>query len=303
MKKTDFLFKSYLLIPLLFILITFSCGMPDSDKTKTESKADLIEIEEALDEDMAAPQRSKDYTEAEKSENVAGNKGIIEDPQNIEPKIIKTAEIRFEVDNYEKADKQIRKISSHYNAVIMNENERTTNLELSNNMTIKIEPDRFEKFVDTLTSIGKFLHYKNINAKDVTEEFVDLQARLKTKKEVESRFKEILQKAKTIHEILEVENEIRTIREEIESVEGRLKYLSHQVSLSTVELSYYERLEYISKPRDSFFAKVGKAIAQGWYGLLQFFIIILYLWPLWLITGIVLYVILRWVKRRKNKKK
>ena len=79
-----------------------------------------------------------------------------------------------------------------------------------------------------------------IYVKDVTEEYTDVVIRLKNKKEAEKRFLEILKQTKTIKEILDVEEHLREIREEIESKEGRLKFLNDQVSYSTINLSIYQ---------------------------------------------------------------
>ena len=70
---------------------------------------------------------------------------------------------------------------------------------------------------------------KNVSVQDVTEEYLDIEARLKTKKEVEARYIEILKsKTKTVEDVLKAEEQIRIIREEIEAREGRLNYLKNQ---------------------------------------------------------------------------
>src|SRR5690606_18336536 len=90
--------------------------------------------------------------------------------------------------------------------------------------------------------------YIKVNAQDVTEEYYDLETRLKTKKEVEARYIEILKsKAKTVEEILIAEDKIRYLREEIEAVEGRLRLLKNKVGLSTIQIEIYQDAYFVKE--------------------------------------------------------
>jgi hypothetical protein len=89
---------------------------------------------------------------------------------------------------------------------------------------------------------------------------------------------------------------MEVIREDIEAAEGRLKYLSNQVGYSTINITYYEH----KVSGFNFGGKVGEALKNGSTGFLWFIIIMIQLWPLWLVTGIVAWVILKAVKRRRK---
>ena len=126
---------------------------------------------------------------------------------------------------------------------------------------------------------------KRTSAVDVGEEYYDLMTRIKTKKEVEKRYIEILRKANKITDILAVEDQIRVIREEIESKEGRLRFLKDRISLSTISLYVHQELEYdaplVDKP--TFWGKVAKAAFTGWNMILSFLLFLIYIWPIVLI--------------------
>ena len=80
--------------------------------------------------------------------------------------------------------------------------------------------------MDSINNSVEFIDYENITTKDVTEEYIDLESRLNTKLEVKQRYESILRKqAKTVKDILATEEKLQIIQEEIESVQGRLKYL------------------------------------------------------------------------------
>jgi hypothetical protein len=130
--------------------------------------------------------------------------------------LIKKASLRFEVKDYLKARKRIGEIVEQTNAYISSERETKTDYQLSNQIQIRVLASGFGTLIDSLTGQAKNLDEKNITAEDVTEEFVDVRARLNANREVEKRYLEILQKAKNVKEILEVEQKLGEIREQIE---------------------------------------------------------------------------------------
>jgi hypothetical protein len=90
------------------------------------------------------------------------------------------------------------------------------------------------------------------------------------------------------------------LEEEIESVEGRLKYLSNQIDLSTLDLTLLEKKDFVYKPdrKINFLERLKESVSAGWFGFLDFALYILTLWPFWLILfGIWLL----WKKLRKKK--
>ena len=138
-----------------------------------------------------------------------------------------------------------------------------------------------------------FTNFKRINSKDVTEEFVDIQSRLNTKKEVRDKYVELLRnKAKTVEEVLKAEEAIRHLQEEIEAREGRLRYLSNQTSLSTINLNLYQKVEYqkVEKPYEfTFFKKLKKGFVNGWEIVVGFILLMVNFWPLLLLGGFLYY--------------
>jgi hypothetical protein len=222
--------------------------------------------------------------------------------EKIPAKIIKTAEISMQVKDIKEGRKAILAIVQQGNAYIASENEATNSYSMTNDMTIRLKPEGFESIVSKLLDISIYTDYNRITSQDVTADYVDTEARLKSRRDVEARYTEILQKATTISDIMAVEEKLSQIREEIEAAEGKLKYMNDQVGYSTINLHFYEKLDYQPEPESGFFYKLGKAFSGGWQGLQVFFIAIIYLWPLWLITTVVIYCITKLIKRGKKKK-
>jgi Flp pilus assembly protein TadB len=169
-------------------------------------------------------------------------------------------------------------------------------------MVIRVGAADLDVLIEDLLKEAVFVDYKKINAEDVTEEYVDITARLKSKKDALMQYELILKRANTIADILEVQQYIRTLQEEIESIEGRLKYLNNKVALSTINLTFYEQGKIMPMQSESFGFKVRQAISYGWQGLVTFFIAMIYLWPLWVIVIVALYLIRYFVKKARRKR-
>ena len=222
-----------------------------------------------------------------------------ENIKKIPEKIIKTGSISIETENYNKCLAKMKKLAAQHDAYISDENEYKYSTSITNALTIRVPNNNFEKLAEALIKDEK-VNSKTINSEDVTDQYVDLTTRIRTKKAVEQRYRELLAKAGTVEEILKVEEKIGEVREEIEAKEGQLKYLNDRVQYSTLTLTITEYYEDIHE--DSFFTKIFNGLKGGWEGLKIFFIVIAWLWPLWLITGAGLWILLRYLKKRKKRK-
>ncbi len=228
----------------------------------------------------------------------AGNVDV--NPKKHAEYMMKEGGMGLKLKEYSNGLKDIRLAIQKSGGYISSEGESREVQRIQNNLVIRVPSAQFDALVETLSDLAENVDYKNINVTDVSEEYVDIEARIKTKKEVEKTYTEFLGRARNIEEILKVENELRVIREEIESREGRLRFLKDRIAYSTLNLNVYEDLDFtgsISK-KPGFLNKIGEGLATGWKGVLNVFIGIVYLWPVWLITGTLTYALIRRRKKR-----
>lgn len=280
-------------------VVLFGCSLSDSgDFMKYSGTAK----EEAYEYASAAEYSDVDDAAMYEEYDKGGYEGeaYVEEEMKIPEKIIKTASITIETENYESSVVRIKAAIQKWEGQISSENETNYSYRSGNIIEIRVLSKNFENLVNEITVGEEKVVSKTINAQDVTEEYVDIVARLKTKKEVEKRYVEILAQARTINEILSVEERIRQVREEIDAKEGRLKYLNDRVSFSTITVNLYQ--DFDDKFESGFGEKSGDAFEGGWEGLKLFVVGILYLWPLWLLGIIATVVLLYLLKRRKRKK-
>ena len=147
------------------------------------------------------------------------------------------------------------------------------------NLRIRVQGDKFDSLLALLEEGVGELKVKNISAKDVTEEYVDLKIRLGNKLAVLAQYKVILQKAISIEEILEVNEKIRRLEEEIESKKGRIRFLDDRVSYSELNLRLSQKYEIVLASAPGFGSRVGEAFMSGFNGFLSFVVGLVYVWP------------------------
>ncbi|NNM24065.1 MAG: DUF4349 domain-containing protein [Flavobacteriaceae bacterium] len=243
---------------------------------------------------------SADY---ELEESLALEVPVIDDGAIVaqqEQKIIKNARLSFETKEPEATHLRIVELAKIHKGFIQNDNSGKSYNRLFRSMTVRVPTDQFQAFIDGVSEGVAYFDLKDISRQDVTEEFVDLEARLKAKRELEKRYLELLSKAKNVKEMLEIERELSNIREEIEAKQGRLNYLESRVSLSTISIEFY-KLTSETGVTVSYGQKMKNALKGGWDGVSVFFLGILYLWPLFLLVIIVILVIRRLLRRQKQK--
>lgn len=125
--------------------------------------------------------------------------------RQIEKKNIKDGRVGLRVTELEKTKLRIDTLVRNHHGYYQNESFNNTYWESTFSLKIRIPCQNFEKFIACLeTGHGEFL-YKQVDARDVTDQFIDLETRLENKRNYLTRYKELLRKANTVNEILEIE--------------------------------------------------------------------------------------------------
>lgn len=268
----------------LFALnIVLACGQSHENNTAT------AEVAEVAVADMAATPEPEEAKMANENTTV----------QNIEQKIIREGHLQFETQEPDNTYNRLVQSAKKYNAYIQEDSEGKSWDRVYRNVTVRIPNTHFDAFIADISTGISFFDQKQITSQDVTEEFVDLNARLKAKKTLEERYLQLLHKAVKVSEIIEIERELSAIREEIEAKEGRLKYLQHRVSYSTITVNFYKKVPQSEQATVSYGNKMWNALQSGWNGISSFFIGVLHVWP-FIIILVALFFFIR--KRLRTKK-
>lgn len=107
-------------------------------------------------------------------------------------------------------------------------------------LQLRVPADRFDDLMKTISKLGTVLH-RHVGTEDVTEEYVDVESRLRNLKRTEERLLAHLSKTARLADTLAVEKELSRVRMEIEQLEGRMRYLKHSISFSTITVTCREK--------------------------------------------------------------
>lgn len=282
--------KPILLIFSVFVLLFSSCNKNNEDANSVQA----ISIAAADTTAVAVEEDVKAYA-------VSMNLPVpVRDEELIETKIIKSGNLRFQSDDLEETYRQIQAAAKKYKALIKNDSQTNNEYALSRNINIRIPNEHFDAFIADISKGVKYFDTKEISSEDVTEEYIDVASRIKTKKVLEARYLELLKKANKVSEMLEIESQLSDIREEIEAKEGRLRYLQNKVAMSTLNIEFYKPVAAGGKATVSYGGRIWNAIATGFNGISNFFIGLIENWPV-IITLVVLFFFIRKRFKRKNK--
>ncbi|HJP86537.1 MAG TPA: DUF4349 domain-containing protein [Gemmatimonadaceae bacterium] len=175
--------------------------------------------------------------------------------------IIRTGQAFIEVDKVDPAMLKIRQLVAQVGGYVTNSSISGGKDQVRQaSIEIKIPNTRYDEAVGSLSSIGK-VETVNSNAQDVGEEFVDVSARVANARRLEERLIDLLAKRTgKLDEVLRVERELARVREEIERYEGRLRYLTARVALSTLTVNIHEPAPIIEPGR----SPIAEAFRRAW---------------------------------------
>lgn len=291
MARRSFFFKHPLnvisCILLCAALLLSACGSPNNFQGGTES------VNAVAMKEMSPLPAADDAT------SLASSAGVLGAYADIPKKIIKEGSVRFSVRDYKQSREGLIAIVSRNGGEIISEQENRSEVNWITHLDIRVPSAKFDSCLDALAGTAENLIEKKITSKDVTEEYVDVSARMKARKDVEQRYLDILKQAKTVEDILKVEEQLKNIREEVEAAQGRLQYIDHNVSTSVIHLSFFQTLSNTTPQGPGFFSRAFFSIKDGWNGLLGLFISLIGLWPAWMVLAVLVVIIRRYRKRRR----
>lgn len=273
-----------LLFVVMCLLILSGCGERDAETS----------IDKIMDAGF--------YEEAEIGRSMAGALDA-EKPykSETEEKIIRTAYASIKTNRVEEAYDKALNLVKKYDAIILNASISKYDDSEEAQLMIKIPPGHFMTLLDELQTIGR-VESKSITEEDITEEYYDVKARLANARKVQDRLFGILKKANKVEDILKVEKEIERVGENIEVLEGKIRYFDSKVDYSRITLTIYSR-----KAKFIDLGGIGRGFGNAIKYAIHFFFIIIWfiiiIIPLIVVILILRPVIAYIIRRMKKKKK
>jgi hypothetical protein len=177
--------------------------------------------------------------------------------------IVRTGQASIEVDSLESSMAELRRIVQRVGGFVADASVQSGRNQLrSATLQLKVPSSRFDDLTQGLEPLGR-LQFVNVAAEDVSEEFVDLTARVANGRRLEDRLVELLRtRTGKLQDVLTVERELARVREEIERMEGRMRFLKTSAQLSTLSVNLFEPAPIVaSHPGQSV---IGEAFKTAW---------------------------------------
>jgi len=162
--------------------------------------------------------------------------------QTVEREVIKRASLQVESPQgqFDDASRQVMFIVEANGGFIQDSSVFTDgDQKRTANFNIRVPVDNFTKVLTQIEALGK-VQGRSMGTQDVTDQFIDLEAYIASREIQQSRLRDLLSKAKTVDEILRIENELNRLRSEIDSMKGRIRYLKNAVEMSSINLALRE---------------------------------------------------------------
>jgi hypothetical protein len=155
-------------------------------------------------------------------------------------KIVKTGSMTLEVGNITETMDEVADLADELNGYVVSSHKYDYEQRVLGRITIRVPFEKFEEALARLRQLATAVPYETSTAKDVTEEYVDLEAQLSNLIATETQYLALLEEAENVEEMLKVQKELSNVRGQIEQIEGRMKYLEHTAETSLIEVDLQE---------------------------------------------------------------
>jgi hypothetical protein len=209
-------------------------GCSANRATQMEKTASLQAVSKDSESADRAVKENVDFNQTEKALAIEAA---------IDRKVIRNADLTIEVSSTTEAQQQVTQIAETYGGFVVTsearqrENTEPAKRTVDIKLIVRVPSNQFSSALSQIEKLATNMPQRNVTGQDVTEEFIDLEARIKTQKALELQFIEIMKQATKIADALEVQRQIAGVRTEIEKLEGRRRFLANQSSLSTIAVN------------------------------------------------------------------
>jgi HAMP domain-containing protein len=231
-------------------------------------------------------------------------------PTTVERKIIRNAELSLETEEPQKAMQRVASVAEARGGFVVTSEARqeagADGGKAYEVITVeaRVPAAQFDAALADIRAVGSRVTAQKITGQDVTEEYIDLEARERTQKALEAQLLDIMKQAHQVSDAITVERELTNVRTEIERIEGRRRFLENQSSLSTVKVTLQPPSPLVSTA--GFFRSVRSAFGDGIdiaaAITLVLIRVVLAMLPLAVFFGIPLYFLWRYLARRARRR-
>jgi hypothetical protein len=289
--------QNFILVILIFAFLS-GCGNKSGRSFDSDTKSSGIQSE------LSLPTITENKIETSPLKQISLD---LTEPVFKDRMIIRKGTMSLETEKFDESEKAITGLAAGLNGYITNSGSSTnTSGKKQGTIEARIPSKNFDAFISEAGKTGKVMSL-NVTGNDITEEFIDIDARCKTQKALEDRLIKLLdEKAAKLTDVVEVEEKLAGVRAKIESMEGRMRYLKSQSEFSTLTISIFEPSLLQTSTGGGFFYEIEEAIKKGINGftdvLTGLITFVIAFSPVLLIGSLMLLLIRKYIRNRKIKK-
>lgn len=218
-------------------------------------------------------------------------------------RVIRNASLRLVVPDVDQALLQLSQLAREMGGYVVSSDSQEQGGDRSGRSSIRVPVERLEDSLARIRGMATRVSRETTTSQDVTEEFVDQEARLRNLRASEQQYLELLRTARTMEDIIRVQQPLGQVREQIERTEGRLRYLERNTEMSQINMELFTAASF--RPLEGGALDFNEVFAQAMRGLMAMVVALgaILIWvlvfvPLW--GPAVAFVI--WWRRRRGRR-
>ena len=157
--------------------------------------------------------------------------------QDVQRLVIKTADLALQVDSARDAEASLRTLVGQLGGYVVKVETSGTDESMSAQVVFRVPADRFDQALSGVQGLAKKVLARTVGGDDVTEEFIDLESRLKNLEATRDRLQSFLDKAENVDDALKVNQSLSDLQGQIEQLKGRKQFLERSAALSTISVT------------------------------------------------------------------
>ena len=157
-------------------------------------------------------------------------------PTSEERMIVRTGEMSLVVEDVIDARDETAQLAARFGGYVVSSRISGEEEDMRGWISIRVPDDKFEQALAELRDLAVRVKSESTSSRDVTEEYVDMESRLKNAEATEQQYLTLLEKATEVEDILRIYESLSRVRQEIEQIKGRMQYLERTSSMSLIEV-------------------------------------------------------------------
>ena len=298
-----------LLLAVLLVFALCACGSADTASSAPAASYDMAYTEDAY------PAEAEEYGGFAVTGGTQLESGSGAAPEGSPEKLIYSASATVETTEFDGTIEKLSALVEQYGGFVESSSVNGSNYYTQSrgysstryaSYVIRVPSDKFSALMGSLSTLGN-VPYSHTYTENITAQYYDTDARLTAYQTQEARLLEMMEAAKTVEDLIAIEEKLTELRYQIESLQSTLKNWDRQVAYSTLDLEVQEVVEYTPESRMSYGQELALALTNGLKRTGEFFkdllLAIVGALPALVILAVVLAILIPvWKKRRKARK-